>query len=281
MGGAGRSESNTESIMSAKEPLYIVKIGGAVLEERSKVMPFIQSFATAGVNKVLVHGGGRRATAIANDLGIKAPLVEGRRITDDAMLEVAVMVYGGLMNKRLVAALQATGVNAIGLTGADGNLIQAHKRPVKAGIDYGWAGDIDTINASLVQDLLEKKLTPVVASITHDKTGNLLNTNADTIATELALGLSEEREIHLVFLFEQPGVMEDLDNPDSLIAKLDPKSYQKLKAKNSIHSGMIPKLDNAFDALSKGVSTVRIGQYTNLNQIIANEKGTFTLITKS
>lgn len=262
----------------SKKPIYIIKTGGAILEDRHKLKQLLTAFAKVEGKKVLVHGGGRKATDVAEKLGVKAPLVEGRRLTDDNMLEVAVMVYGGLMNKQLVAELQALKVNALGLTGADGNLIKAHKRAIKGGIDYGWAGDVDQVNTEFLQTLLSGALTPVVAAITHDKQGQLLNTNADTIATEIALALSTSYEVHLAFLFEQPGVMESLEDPDSLIRHIDPKVYRNLKDSNKIHSGMIPKLDNAFAALSKGVSSVRIGRYDRLEDIVNNQQN-FTLIS--
>ncbi len=262
----------------SKEPIYIVKTGGAILEDEQKSQQLLSSFSKMEGSKVLVHGGGRKATSMAEKLGVKAPLIEGRRITDDDMLEIAVMVYGGLMNKQLVAQLQAEGVNALGLTGADGNLIKAHKRAIKAGIDYGWAGDVDHVNSELLLSLLKSQYTPVLASITHDRFGQLLNTNADTIATEVAIALSDSHDVHLIFLFEQPGVMSALDDPDSLIAHLNRRSYQKLKETNKIHSGMIPKLDNAFSALEKGVGSVRIGRYDGLEDIV-NDRQNFTLIS--
>ena len=264
--------------MSDRQTIYVLKTGGAVLEDATRLDPLLSSYAALDQSKILVHGGGRKATTIAEALGVRAPMVEGRRITDDDMLEVAVMTYGGLMNKQLVAQLQGKGVNALGLTGADGNLIKAHKRAVKAGIDYGWAGDIDQVNTELLTTLLQADLSPVVASITHNQYGQLLNTNADTIATEIAVALSETHEVHLIFLFEQAGVLTSLEDPDSLITHLDPSVYQKLKDRNKIHSGMVPKLDNAFDALARGVESVRIGRYDRLNQIIAGEQN-FTMIT--
>lgn len=264
--------------MSDRQTIYVLKTGGAVLEEQKKLHVLLGAYSSLDQKKILVHGGGRKATAVAEALGVRAPLVEGRRITDDDMLEVAVMTYGGLMNKKLVAQLQAKGVNALGLTGADGNLIKAHKRAVKAGIDYGWAGDIDTVNTELLTTFLDSDLSPVVASITHDRFGQLLNTNADTIATEIGTALSKTYDVHLIFLFEQPGVLTSLDDPDSLIEHLDSKTYQKLKVSQKIHSGMIPKLDNAFDALERGVSSVRIGRYDRLQDIVNGEHN-FTLIS--
>lgn len=262
----------------SKESIFIVKTGGAILEDGVKSQTLLSSFPKVPGSKLLVHGGGRKATSVAEKLGVKAPLVEGRRITDDDMLEVAIMVYGGLMNKQLVAKLQELGVNALGLTGADGNLIKAHKRAIKAGIDYGWAGDVDKVNSEFLLSLLEGGLTPVLASITHDGYGQLLNTNADTIATEVAVALSETHEVHLIFLFEQPGVMKALNDPDSLINHLTPPVYQKLKGAKKIHSGMVPKLDNAFAALEKGVKSVRIGRYDRLEDIV-NDQQNFTLIS--
>lgn len=262
----------------SKTPIFIVKTGGAILEDGQKSQTLLSSFSKVPGNKVLVHGGGRKATSLAEKLGVKAPLVEGRRITDDDMLEVAVMVYGGLMNKQLVAQLQELGSNAVGLTGADGNLIKAHKRAIKAGIDYGWAGDVDKVNSEFLLSLLEGNITPVLASITHDGFGQLLNTNADTIATEVSVALGETHEVHLIFLFEQPGVMRALDDPDSLITHLTPPTYHKLKEAKRIHSGMIPKLDNAFSALEKGVKSVRIGRFDRLEDIV-NDQQNFTLIS--
>lgn len=262
----------------SKESIYVVKTGGAILEDGQKSKTLLSSFSQIEGNKVLVHGGGRKATQVAEKLGVKAPLIEGRRITDDDMLEVAVMVYGGLMNKQLVAQLQAIGVNALGITGADGNLIKAYKRAIKAGIDYGWAGDIDRVNGDFLLSLLAAELTPVLASITHDGYGQLLNTNADTIATEVATALGETRDVHLIFLFEQPGVMHEINDPDSLIPQLNPRTYQNLKDAKKIHSGMIPKLDNAFAALTKGVKSVRIGRYDHLEDIV-NDQQNFTLIS--
>lgn len=279
MGCTSSSSLYTKTDMSSDNPKYIIKVGGAVLEDKEKTNAFVQSFCALKVEKTLVHGGGRKASAVANDLGIRAPLVEGRRITDDDMLEVAVMVYAGLTNKKIVAQLQANGCNALGLSGADGNLIEAHKRPIRAGIDYGWAGDIDHVNCELLQNLLSAGLVPVVASITHDGLGNLLNTNADTIANEIAIALGKSQEVHLVYLFEERGVMQDLEDKDSLISHIDKKTYHKMKESGKIHSGMIPKLDNAFHALSKGVNSVRIGNYASLASIINDDGGGYTLIT--
>lgn len=262
----------------SQETTYVIKAGGAILEDEDRLESLLAAFAQVDGKKVLVHGGGRKATTIAEKLGVHAPLIEGRRITNDEMLEVAVMVYGGLMNKRLVARLQAKGVNALGLTGADGNLIQAHKRPVSGTIDYGWAGDVSEVNGVFLKQLFLSNLTPVVAAITHDKKGQLLNTNADTIATEIALALGATNEVHLIFLFEQPGVMESLDDPDSLITHLNPAIYHQLKSSSKIHSGMLPKLDNAFSALASGVNSVRIGRYDHLEDII-HDRQNFTLIT--
>ncbi|MEM9324798.1 MAG: acetylglutamate kinase [Bacteroidota bacterium] len=264
--------------MSKSLSLYVVKVGGAVLEQEADRKSFLADFAAASSQKVLVHGGGRRATSVAKALDVEAPMVNGRRITNDEMLEVAMMVYGGLMNKGLVAELQSLGCNALGMTGADGNLIEAHKRPVRDGIDYGWAGDVDQVNADFLSTLLSGGITPVLAPLTHDREGQMLNTNADTIANEVAIGLSGQLKVHLIYLFEQPGVMEDLSDEKSIIRHLNPSGYQVLKSNDKIHSGMIPKLDNAFLALDRGVSSVRIGRFDRLAEIMSPTSDEYTLI---
>ncbi len=245
--------------------LNIIKVGGAVVEDAAMRDKFLEKFAAVSGDKVLVHGGGRTATSVAARLGIETKMAEGRRITDAAMLDVVTMVYGGLVNKTIVARLQALGVNALGLTGADMHCITAHKRPVKD-IDYGFVGDVDAVNVDAFKMLLGAGVVPVVAPLSFDPVGNMLNTNADTIATEVAKALSSEldNEVTLTFCFEKKGVLSNPDDDDSVISVIDSENYGKLKAEGVISGGMIPKLDNAFSALSAGVSKVVITNATDL-----------------
>jgi acetylglutamate kinase len=214
-------------------------------------------FATIEGHKVLVHGGGRSATAIAAKLGIESKMVNGRRITDEETLKVVTMVYGGLVNKQIVAQLQAMGINALGLTGADLNYMQSEKRPVKE-IDYGFVGDVKKVNAGILADLIAREVVPVLAPLTHDKNGNLLNTNADTIAGEAAKALAEYFDVSLVYCFEKKGVLMDENDDDSVISQLNPGMFEKYVSDGIIQGGMIPKLENAFEALRAGVKEVVI-----------------------
>ncbi|MGQ8338365.1 acetylglutamate kinase [Sunxiuqinia sp. A32] len=239
------------------QKLTIVKVGGKVVEEAASLNDLLDRFAGLDGLKVLVHGGGRSATAMAERLGIETKMVEGRRITDANMLEVVTMVYGGLVNKNIVAGLQAKGINAIGLTGTDLNYMQAVKRPVKD-IDYGFVGDIVSVHVEELNLLVAKNVVPVLAPLTHDKNGQLLNTNADTIAAEAAIAFSKYYEVELVYCFEKPGVLEDAENDDSIITSLNHQQFKALQETGAIHAGMIPKLDNSFNAIDKGVTQVRI-----------------------
>lgn len=239
------------------QKLTLVKVGGKVVEEESSLNDLLTRFAQLDGLKVLVHGGGRSATAMAQRLGIETKMVDGRRITDQNMLEVVTMVYGGLVNKNIVAQLQANGINAIGLTGADLNYMQAVKRPVKD-VDYGFVGDVESVHVDELKLLVEKGVVPVLAPLTHDKNGQLLNTNADTIAAEAAIGFSKHFEVELVYCFEKPGVLEDAENDSSVIASLNHAQFKSLQESGAIHAGMIPKLDNSFNAIQKGVKQVRI-----------------------
>lgn len=253
--------------------LFILKIGGKVIEEEHLLSAALQAFAQQAGHKILIHGGGKRATEVSKQLGIPVQMVNGRRVTDAATLEVAVMVYAGLANKRIVAHLQTLGCNAIGLSGADANSIQAHQRPVQA-VDYGFVGDVDLVNVSVIQTLLEGELTPIFCAITHDGKGQLLNTNADTIAMQLATALAPYYDIHLNFCFEKPGVLLNPDDNNSVITILNQKDYHCYRAEGIITDGMLPKLDNAFEALQKGVKEVRIGDVAAL----LHKKG--TILTK-
>lgn len=247
------------------EKATIVKIGGNVVDDPQALREVLQKFAQLQGYKVLVHGGGKIATQIGEKLGIRARMVEGRRITDADTLEVVTMVYGGLANKKIVAGLQSMGCNAIGLTGADGNLIPAHKRS-GAAIDYGFVGDFEPfhINTALLEKLFVLGISPVVAPLTHDQEGSMLNTNADTIASGLAVALAQDFDTTLVYCFEKRGVLTDINDPASLISSMDRKSYADYKSKGIIADGMIPKLDNAFNALDAGVAKVRICQAADM-----------------
>jgi acetylglutamate kinase len=256
-----------------KEKLFIIKIGGNIIDDEKKLPVFLTDFASLSSKKVLVHGGGKKATRLAASMGIEQKMIDGRRITDEKTLEIVTMVYAGGINKEIVALLQSNNCPAIGLTGADGNLIQAHKR-IRGNIDYGFAGDIDEINGDLLTMLLERDFVPVIAPITHDKKAQLLNTNADTIAQEIAKAMSDHYAVHLIYSFEKNGVLLDINDENSVITELEPLSYAKLKAEQKIFAGMIPKLDNAFEALQKGVKEVTIGKAEELEGLIAHLSGT-------
>jgi len=241
-----------------KQKLKIVKIGGNIIEDKQLLKAFIKDFAALKGPKILVHGGGKSATKLAHKLGLKPTIYQGRRITDKANLEVAVMVYAGLINKNIVAALQAHNCNAMGLTGADANVILAAKRPVKH-VDYGFVGDIINVNAKNIKLFLENGLTPVFCAISHNNQGQLLNTNADTIASDIASALSDFYQVELQYIFELKGVLSDSNDKNSVIKKINLKDYEKLLDTQKISEGMLPKLHNCFRALEKGVYQVKIG----------------------
>jgi acetylglutamate kinase len=242
--------------------IQVIKIGGGILENETSRELFLRQFASVEGPKVLVHGGGRLATTMAERLGVKTQMIDGRRVTDKETLDIVTMVYGGLVNKQLVASLQAMGINAIGLTGADGGWMKAVKRPVKNGIDYGFVGDVTEVNGTLLRSLVDRGLTPVIAPITFCQEGVLLNTNADTIASETAISLAPE--VQLTFCFEKAGVLRDAEDESSLITRITRESYSQLLAEGIVSGGMIPKIDNAFAALQKGVQSVRITHANNL-----------------
>lgn len=241
-----------------KEKLTIVKVGGAVVEDELQLSQLLRDFSAIEGRKVLVHGGGRKATKMAERLGIETQMVNGRRITDSDMLEVVTMVYGGLVNKNLVARLQANGVNAIGLTGADANAIRSHKRPLKDGIDYGWVGDVDTADGKMLSRLIEAGITPVMAPLTHDGEGHILNTNADTIASETAKALATIYDVTLIFSFEKKGVLLNPDDDESVISSITRTLFNKYRTDGTISGGMLPKIENALAAVEAGVSRVII-----------------------
>lgn len=253
--------------------LYVIKIGGNIIDDEAKLASFLNDFASIEEKKILVHGGGKLATRLAEKLGIDQQLVDGRRITDAETLKIVTMVYAGFINKNIVAGLQANNCNAMGLCGADGDAILAHKRqhPV---LDYGFVGDVDAINTELISGLLEKNIALVFAPITHDQQGQLLNTNADTIAQEIARGMSELYDVQLIYSFEKSGVLLDANDDTTVIPEIKPSNYQQLKSKNKIFAGMIPKLDNAFAALKSGVDKVIIGKAENLKELINGSSGT-------
>ena len=248
-----------------KSDLYIIKIGGNVIDNSENLYKFLKDFTALKGFKILVHGGGKVATELSKELGVEAKMVDGRRITDIETLRIVTMVYGGLINKNIVAQLQRFGTNAIGLTGADGDFIRTKKRPVKA-IDYGFVGDMDekSINPENIKRLLDAGFTPAFCAITHDGEGQLLNTNADTIASALAVALSKLYNTTLIYCFEKQGVLKDISDESSLIEEIDPGYYEELKEKQIIHSGMLPKLDNAFTAIGCGVKQVIIGHAEKL-----------------
>ncbi|OUL60998.1 acetylglutamate kinase [Flavobacterium sp. AJR] len=241
----------------------LIKIGGNIIDNPSELEKFLTDFSKIEGHKVLIHGGGKSATKMAESIGLVPQMIDGRRITDAAMLDVVVMIYAGQINKNIVAQLQAKNNNAIGFSGADGNLIQSTKRNHPT-IDYGFVGDVKQVNTSLLATLLENNIVPVFCAITHDKNGQLLNTNADTIASELAIALSENFDVTLTYCFEKQGVLSDSEDDDSVITEINAELYEKLKAEKVIHSGMIPKLDNCFNSLSKGVQTIKIGHHSML-----------------
>lgn len=240
------------------EKVTIVKVGGAIVEDNKQLAQLLTDFAAIPGKKVLVHGGGRRATKVAAALGIESKMVNGRRITDAKMLEVVTMVYGGLVNKNLVAKLQAKGVNALGLTGADMDVIHSHKRPVKDGVDFGYVGDVERANGKMLQTLIQEGITPVMAPLTHDGNGNILNTNADTIASETAKALAPYYDVTLIYSFEKKGVLSNPDDDNSVIPVITRSDFEKYQADGTIGGGMIPKIENALAAIDAGVKEVII-----------------------
>jgi acetylglutamate kinase len=255
------------------ESLYVVKIGGNIIDDEQLLSSFLKKFAAITNKKILVHGGGKLATRMAEKMGIPQQMIDGRRITDAETLKIVTMVYAGYINKNIVAGLESLQCKSLGVTGADGNSILSHKRE-KAGVDYGFAGDIDLVNASWFIQLLLNGQTLVVAPITHDGKGQLLNTNADTIAQEIAKALSSFFEVVLIYSFEKPGVLKDVENENTVIKKLHLGYYKELKETEKIFAGMIPKLDNAFKAIEAGVQKVIIGNGKDLDMLITGNSGT-------
>lgn len=258
------------------EKIFIIKIGGNILDDESGQLSFLKNFAAIPGKKILVHGGGKIASSIGKQLGIEPNYINGRRITDKATIDLVTMVYGGLINKKLVASLQTLNCNAIGLTGADGNIIPAVKRPVKE-IDYGFVGDIDSSQLAVEswQLLLNNNFVPVVAPLTHDGKGQMLNTNADTIASALAVALSKKYEVRLIYCFEKKGVLENIEDENSVINLINKEKYRQLLVDKKLADGILPKIDNAFAAIDNGVMEVLIGHADDLLQnCTENVKGT-------
>ncbi len=258
------------------EQLFIIKIGGNVIDNTSALQTFLTNFASIKAKKILVHGGGKIATKIGDQLGIQSNYVDGRRITDEATIDLVTMVFGGLVNKRIVVRLQSLNCDAIGLTGADGNIIPAVKRPVKD-IDYGFVGDIvkEKIAVKNLEVLLANNFTLVIAPLTHDGNGQMLNTNADTVASSLAVALSNHYTVRLIYCFEKNGVLENMEDDSSVITLITKEKYQQLVAGKKLFDGILPKIDNAFAAINNGVKEVLIGHANDLLQNITQEtKGT-------
>lgn len=255
--------------------LNVIKIGGNVIDNSEKLHRFLLDFSALPGDKILIHGGGKIATELGVSLGVEAKMVEGRRITDIETLRIVTMVYAGLINKNMVAQLQAKGCDAIGLTGADGNIIRAVKRPVKE-IDYGFVGDLDaaSVASGTLDTLLKAGLVPVLCAITHDGNSQLLNTNADTIASAVAVAMSGRYDTSLVYCFEMPGVMRDLKDESSLVPQIRMDEFEGLKADGVVSGGMIPKLHNAFEAIRSGVNEVLIGRADALSQLDKQNFGT-------
>lgn len=247
------------------EKLTLIKVGGKIVEEPDTLQQLLRDFSSIDGYKVLVHGGGRSATKIASQLGIESQMVNGRRITDAEMLKVVTMVYGGLVNKNIVAGLQALQVNALGLTGADMNIMRSDKRPVKD-VDYGFVGDVKEVNADALASLIKQGIVPVLAPLTHDKQGHMLNTNADTIAGEAAKALAKYFDVTLMFCFEKKGVLLNEQDDESVIPEIDRVSFQKYVDEGIIQGGMIPKLENAFQAIDAGVKQVIITQASEIHK---------------
>jgi acetylglutamate kinase len=249
------------------EKLFVIKIGGNVIDSEDSLRSFLKDFSAIEGKKILIHGGGKIATKIGEQLGLESKYINGRRITDDATIDLVTMVYGGLVNKKIIAQLQALQCNAIGLTGADGNIIPATKRPVKE-VDFGWVGDIESskLKVESLMLLLEAGLVPVFAPLTHDGDGHILNTNADTIASALAVALSSLYDARLIYCFEKKGVLESVDDDNSVIKLINKQTYQQLLNEQRLFAGILPKIDNAFAAIDAGVKEVLVGDAKDLIQ---------------
>ena len=255
--------------------ITVVKVGGNVIDHAPDLVEFLNQFSKIPGPKVLIHGGGKLATELSQRLGIPQTLVEGRRVTDAATLQVVTQVYGGWINKNLVAKLQALGCTALGVSGADADLVLAEKRPVKNGFDYGFVGDVKAVRAARLTEWLHQGLTPVIAPLTHDGKGQILNTNADTLANEIAVALAQAgHRVTLVFTFEKPGVLLDIQNESSVLPTLNATQFEALQAQGKVFSGMIPKLTNACQSVARGLEPVILGRATDLERLLAGTAGT-------
>ena len=246
-----------------KEKLTIIKVGGKIVEQEKSLNQLLKDFAKIPGLKMLVHGGGRSATALATRMGVETQMIDGRRVTDKEMLEIVIMVYGGLVNKKIVAGLQAIGIDALGLTGADLNAIRSERRPANP-IDYGFVGDVKEVNAEMLASILSMQIVPVMAPLTHDGEGQMLNTNADTIAGETAKGLADKFDVTLIYCFEKKGVLRDENDDLSVIPSINKNDFAELVSTKIVSGGMIPKLTNAFEAIDKGVKEVIITQANDI-----------------
>lgn len=256
--------------------IIIIKIGGNVIDDEKSLSRFLRDFSSIQQPKILIHGGGKLATQLSKQLNIETQQIDGRRITDEKTLDVVTMVYAGLINKKIIAQLQANNCNALGLSGVDANLIEAHKRNHPT-IDFGFVGDIDKVNAEIIYDLLSKNITPVIASITHNKNGILLNTNADTIASSIAIEISKKNKVTFIYCFEKNGLLQNIDDDNSIIFHVKQHEIEQLKEKQIVTGGMIPKIDTIYQALTNGVEKVILCNTQNIFPII-NENATFGTI---
>lgn len=257
------------------QTIKIIKIGGNIIDNEKELISFLKQFSTIEGHKILVHGGGKLATQLAEKMNIKVQMIDGRRITNSETLDIITMVYAGKINKNIVATLQSFNCNSIGFSGADGNTIIAKKRPVKP-VNYGFVGDVTNVNTSTIELLLHNNITPVFCAISHNKNGQLLNTNADTIASELAIGLSNNFKTELYYCFEKNGVLKNINDDNSVITNITSKSYQHLIDEKIIVDGMLPKINNCFNALNNNVHKVCIGKPT----MLFNSNATYTTLTK-
>ncbi len=264
--------------MGGKEQLIVVKVGGSIIENQEQCKKLLDAFVSIKSKKVLVHGGGKIATKLADQLGIPTTMKEGRRITDDQMIDIVIMSYAGLINKRLVAQLGALGTSALGLTGADANAIVATKRPERNGINFGWVGDVKSVNEKFIRAIFDQGIVPVFAPLTHDGVGHMLNTNADTIASEVAIALSTNYSVTLNYIFDLKGVLRDINDESSLIKSINIEEYARLKYEGVVSSGMIPKLDNAFATIERGVSSVNLLEASSLSSMSDPMFGEYTKI---
>lgn len=260
--------------------LSVIKIGGKVIDEPDQFEYFLKRIAGTAGKKILIHGGGKQIDRLSNRLGIDVNMLDGRRITDSGTLEVTMMVLAGLLNKKMVSLLQSLQCNAIGLTGADGNLIRSRKREVLDGVDYGWVGDIEEVNTALIIELLKNDYVPVIASLTHSGKGSMLNTNADTVAAEIAVAMSSGYETDLIYCSDVPGVLKDIHDPSSVIHEIRIKDYESLKKNNVVSKGMFPKIDNAFGAINRNVARVFLISSVDIGNYFDNGKVNGTVILK-